>query len=739
MNFRALKLLWVLGAVSNSYQESARCVIHQLEDIEQKSLFTNVEKINFNEIIKALIQLVTTTEKSKFTRLTENFILGKGNICQESAKGITLEQAKWLQKQGFTTPIFLALKYVDSGLLTYDHQSKSALLLEKDETALLLANYNIENIEEGVNNDLFLEDNKIKTFDVNNEYICQASTLLLQNGLQRNQLVNDIYYKIKQIFQINNILVDIIEKDLHQCCSITSDSPISESCLFLEWTSEIKKCFRDWSNILKRKVRNPGAGELLSWAFGEGEQIGQVSSTVDKAISEYNVNFKNMNQHELKLDYNINSLTKIQENITRYEKALYTNNLISSVLSQQNFKRLFNSLKMSNNLKELSSILSNAGIEELITNLSNALLKINPACVIEDNHCITFRYLTQAASKDSVLLHEVSSELVRTISVILTCLPQLGKVNWQISDLNKQKFSLENNTLTSENRVIQIEQLSNATYLNYTMRDLKNTDTTLRDFLIFSLEMAGEEKFKLFCLNSTLFHLNGEHRKCSQNEILSLPSSNWVLKNGFGTFSHFNHNFHLKELHQTNNTWKDITDSLMTPQLEINEQKFQSDGAENEISWITDEEGNISNESHYTFYTLMGGAIFIIFLVVCFHSEIRKCCDCLTPRRKFLPEITYKKDPEQVVISQEAMTLAERSFKNRDKLEGESLPNIPEIVVKKKAVCTDNIPTGRASAGTCAPNKAKTTNIEICDLASAETRKIGSVRFLFPKAKGQEK
>ena len=79
------------------------------------------------------------------------------------------------------------------------------------------------------------------------------------------------------------------------------------------------------------------------------------------------------------------------------------------------------------------------------------------------------------------------------------------------------------------------------------------------------------------------------------------------------------------------------------------------------------------------------------------------------------------------------------SIFNRDRLQGEPLPSIPEIAVKKKAVCTDNIPTGRASAGTCAPTKAKTTNIEICDLASAETRKIGSVRFLFPKAKGQEK
>ena len=146
---------------------------------------------------------------------------------------------------------------------------------------------------------------------------------------------------------------------------------------------------------------------------------------------------------------------------------------MKSVLSEQNFKFLFNSLKMSNNLKELNDILTNAGIDELLTNLNNALLKINPICVIRDNHCISFWYLTQAADQDNVLLHEVSNRLSRTLSVILTCLPKLGKSSWQISNLNKQKFRMENNTLISENRIIPIEQLQNSTYLNSTMTKTK--------------------------------------------------------------------------------------------------------------------------------------------------------------------------------------------------------------------------------------------------------------------------
>ena len=133
----------------------------------------------------------------------------------------------------------------------------------------------------------------------------------------------------------------------------------------------------------------------------------------------------------------------------------------------------------------------------------------------------------------------------------------------------------------------------------------------------------------------------------------------------------------------------------------------------------------------------MGVAIFTIFIILCFHNEIRKCCDCLTPRRKFLPDITYKADPEQIIISQEALTLAERSSKNRVRSEGELLPSIP---VEKKATSADNKPNGLTSAGTCGPkHKVKTTRSETCDLASAVPKKKSSVRFLFPSAKRQEK
>ena len=182
----------------------------------------------------------------------------------------------------------------------------------------------------------------------------------------------------------------------------------------------------------------------------------------------------------------------------------------------------------------------------------------------------------------------------------------------------------------------------------------------------------------------------------------------------------------------------------MTPQLEIDNQELQTNEPDTEMSWITDGEGNISNQGHYTFYTLVGSAIFIIFIVVCFHSEIKRICDCMIPKRKFRPEITYKADPEQIIIAQQSVTPTERSFKNRGGQERKLPPNDPNIPEEKKGVSADKVPGCPTSAENTVPGAPtpilKTTNIKsTCDLASTETRKKGAVRWVFPDVKRQEK
>ena len=252
MLVQAVKLL--LGIAALSYRTTARCAVHQLEDIKQQNVSSNVEKINFDQIITNLLHLISTTEQSKFERISENFIIGEGRICEQLGKGLTLEDARWVQGKGIKNPIYLALKYVDGNVLTYDFESKTALLLHNEEILLLLENYKITSIEQGQNNDLYLQENEINSFDVSKKYVCQANTLLLQNGQRQDRLIQNVYYKIRQIFQTNNILTDIISKPLHQCCSSSTGVVDSNACLSQEWTPKIKTCFKNWSNILERNI-----------------------------------------------------------------------------------------------------------------------------------------------------------------------------------------------------------------------------------------------------------------------------------------------------------------------------------------------------------------------------------------------------------------------------------------------------------------------------------------------------
>ena len=202
---------------------------------------------------------------------------------------------------------------------------------------------------------------------------------------------------------------------------------------------------------------------------------------------------------------------------------MYTTNVVSSLLSAANFKRLYGSLRICNSLQQLTSILQTAGVDLLLKKLSNALLKVTPVCQIRKGQCFTHSYLTQSTSNESVLLHEISSKLVRSTSALVTCIPQLGEAGWEIPSLSTKRFILKKGILINGNESLSVNLLENATYLSTKMRSLNMSEVTLGDFLIYSLEDLGREDFKLLCLNSTIFKLNNSLRKCTQHELISLP------------------------------------------------------------------------------------------------------------------------------------------------------------------------------------------------------------------------
>ena len=77
-------------------------------------------------------------------------------------------------------------------------------------------------------------------------------------------------------------------------------------------------------------------------------------------------------------------------------------------------------------------------------------------------------------------------------------------------------------------------------------------------------------------------------------------------------------------------------------------------GESEDFTWVT-ADGDISNETHFVFYRLIGTFFLVTLLVCCFHEQIRGICQCLLPKRKCQPEIRYEKDSDQVIIESREM------------------------------------------------------------------------------------
>ena len=178
--------LWVVITLvlysSKSHTESI-CSPHVIEDVRQYGTEVTVETVSFNELIKQLLNLVQAAELSHFSVFKDNFILARSHICLGSGTGLQLGTVKWLQEYQYSGNFLLSIQWVNSQLLVFDNQSSNALFLNGDEIKGLLVNYRLTHIQGAENSNLFLEGTTVNLFRPENYYICQASKLLLQNGL----------------------------------------------------------------------------------------------------------------------------------------------------------------------------------------------------------------------------------------------------------------------------------------------------------------------------------------------------------------------------------------------------------------------------------------------------------------------------------------------------------------------------------------------------------------------------
>ena len=224
---------------------------------------------------------------------------------------------------------------------------------------------------------------------------------MLERGRAFDELIEEIFGKIRFIFESNSLLVNIIDVRLHICCN----NPKWWSglgCIAKQWNNRIKRCFLNWSNNLKRTKQE---NQFLSYMIGEGETISDISQQVSTALELYKRNFAKLARHKHKVDMNLNTLSAINTNLTSYERHHYESQIISSILTSGNIKRITENMQMGSDLADLRQILHGAEIDSLLKQISDGLLKINPVCQLQKGRCKIHSYLTQGTSNNTINLH----------------------------------------------------------------------------------------------------------------------------------------------------------------------------------------------------------------------------------------------------------------------------------------------------------------------------------------------
>ena len=208
---RALLLGWFCCWL---IQGQAQCGLHKLENVCQYI----TEEINFNEIIRQLLNLIAVAKRNHFTTLGENIITTANKIGLSGGIALELATAKQLQQRGIEGNFLLQLQWLAGELLVYAIGSANALFFGRKEVGVILENYNIESIEFAQKGRLLLRDNKILLWREGDELICKAGKLILKIEGDFQTLIDEIQADMRKLFDINILLHNIISKQLHSCC-----------------------------------------------------------------------------------------------------------------------------------------------------------------------------------------------------------------------------------------------------------------------------------------------------------------------------------------------------------------------------------------------------------------------------------------------------------------------------------------------------------------------------------------
>ena len=101
----------------------------------------------------------------------------------------------------------------------------------------------------------------------------------------------------------------------------------------------------------------------------------------------------------------------------------------------------------------------------------------------------------------------------------------------------------------------------------------------------------------------------------------------------------------------TNNSgWRELSDIIAIPTFikpNVSEEIKEDEG--NCFNFI-ESEGNLTDQSHYFFYSMTVGFCVISVLIRIFRKQLMRLCECCRPRPTFEPKVTYHTSNEKMEV-----------------------------------------------------------------------------------------
>ena len=505
-----------------------QCFLQELTTTQGNGVGLHSKEIDLNQEIIGFLSLTALLKQESFL-IKDDFIITGPNdqTCVYLGEGMRLHDIQESLTDTLNLPLLTQATILSNTrilltttklttVVSKTEFSQLVVILGFEDQVSMFAHPNIVFILEG--------SRKILTnFNLKDTNICQTSPTVLNLGHRLSRLINEMALVWSQLQKANLLYGRAVDLEGFSRCLDGVEVTFQELMLVTQDNLEFckkglmgskkhrrkanLKTFVDINDQPSRKVRSISIGSFL---LGEGSSIQDLQTSLHTTIEHYNSNFKSMEDFDNNL---VSSLSSIQEDIEKIgneEMNLHDGYLQIKQELEFTKNNLYYLTLKTQHIQALEDILVKSDLHENLILLERALFNSNICNFVQ---CEVKIFAIREATK--IKIHTELLDLIPSKKQLITC---QAKSSTHVSSWHNQLASISGlDTLILKDKMIQISNLQNESYVNQELRFLTQDEILLEVFHLF-------DKRKLQCLSKAEFLLDEHQTSCFELQTIKLST-----------------------------------------------------------------------------------------------------------------------------------------------------------------------------------------------------------------------